>query len=54
LYQEANGWLPEYGRFSECLRNEVSFQLEILLQWDYLELDDRSCLVPVGEMEQDG
>jgi hypothetical protein len=36
---------PEYGRFSEYRRKEVGFQIEILLQQGYLELDGRKCLV---------
>jgi hypothetical protein len=36
---------PEYGRFSEYRRKEVGFQVEILLQQGYLELDGRKCLV---------
>jgi hypothetical protein len=40
--------LPEYGRFSDYRRKEVGFQVEILLQQGYLELDDRNCLV-VGD-----
>jgi hypothetical protein len=45
---------PEYGRFSEYRRKEIGFQVDVLLQQGYLEMDGRSCLVPVGEMEQGG
>jgi hypothetical protein len=46
--------LPEYGRFSDYRRKEVGFQVEVLLQQGYLELDSRSCLVPVSGVEQGG
>jgi hypothetical protein len=46
--------LPEYGRFSDYRRKEVGFQVEVLLQQGYLELDSRSRLVPVSGVEQEG
>ncbi len=39
---------PEYGRFSEYRRKEVGFQVEILLQQGYLELDGHQRLVPAA------
>jgi hypothetical protein len=38
---------PEYGRFAQYRRKEIGFQVEVLLQQGYLEMDGRSCLVPV-------
>jgi hypothetical protein len=45
---------PEYGRFTDYGRKEVGFQVEVLLQQGYLELDSRSRLVPVSGVEQGG
>jgi hypothetical protein len=45
---------PEYGRFAQYRRKEIGFHVDVLLQQGHLELDGRSCLVPVGEMEQGG
>ena len=42
------GDFPEYGRFSSYRRKEVGFQVEILLQQGYLEMNGRERLVPVG------
>jgi hypothetical protein len=44
--------LPEYGRFAQYRRKEIGFQVEVLLQQGYLELDGRNCLVPVSGVEQ--
>ena len=44
---------PEYGRFSDYRRKEVGFQVEILLQQGYLELDGRGRLVPVSGVGQE-
>jgi hypothetical protein len=38
--------LPEYGRFAQYRRKEVGFQVEILLQQGYLELDGHGYLIP--------
>jgi hypothetical protein len=42
---------PEYGRFAHYRRKEIGFQVEVLLQQGYLELDGRSSLVPVSGVE---
>jgi hypothetical protein len=36
---------PEYGRFAQYRRKEIGFQVDVLLQQGYLELDGRKCLV---------
>ena len=38
---------PEYGRFSQHRRKDVSYQVEIMLQQGQLQLDGRDCLIPV-------
>jgi hypothetical protein len=39
--------LTVYSRFAHYRRKEIGFQVEVLRQQGYLELDGRSCLVPV-------
>jgi hypothetical protein len=39
---------PEYGRYTQYRRKDIGYQIEILLQQDYLQVDGRNCLVPVS------
>jgi hypothetical protein len=39
---------PEYGRLAQYRRKEIGFQVDVLLQQGYLEMDGRSRLVPPG------
>jgi hypothetical protein len=47
---------PEYGRYAQYHRKDISYQIEILLQQAYMQVDGQNCLVPlssssgVGEM----
>lgn len=40
--------MPEYGRFAHYRRKEISFQVEVLLQQGYLDLDTHSRLIPTA------
>jgi hypothetical protein len=46
--------LPEYGRFAQYRRNEIGFQVDVLQQQGYLEMDGRSGLLPMFTKETVG
>ncbi len=44
--------LPEYGRFSSRRRKDVLYQVDILLQQGYMQLDSHGYLVPASLAER--
>ena len=44
----------EYGRFSSLRRKDVLYQVDILLQQGYMQLDAHECLVPASAADEMG
>lgn len=45
---------PEYGRLSKYRRKDIGYQVEILLQQAYLQLNDREHLIPTSTLSGAG
>ena len=45
---------PEYGRLSKYRRKDIGYQVDILLQQAYLQLDGREHLVPAATLSGAG